>query len=317
MGIRKLLFAALLLPLATAFTQAQDRLKVAVGQIEVWSAVAPVLGEKAGIFKKHGLEIEIFNAAGAGETVQAVISGSADIAVNVGTSGVMRAFQKGAPIRILGANYTGGSDIFWYVRADSPIKSLAEAADKHTISYSSNGSSTHNIVLGFVNDLGVKAKPTATGGPTPTMTAVMSGQIDIGWGSPPLGVKEIEDGQIRVLASGNDLPSVRNQTVRVDVVNANALKDKKDAVARFVKAYRETLDWMYSSPDAIRMYAETIRVPEARARLAVEKFSPRASRQFDEVKDIEGLMRDAVKLKFLDAPLSQAELAEMIRIPPR
>lgn len=317
MGIRKLLFAALLLPFVAGFAQAQDRLKVAVGQIEVWSAVAPVLGEKAGIFRKHGLDIEIFNAAGAGETVQAVISGSADIAVNVGTSGVMRAFQKGAPIRILGANYTGGGDIFWYVRADSPIKSLSEVTDKHTISYSSNGSSTHNIVLGFVNDLGVKAKPTATGGPTPTMTAVMSGQIDIGWGSPPLGVKEIEDGQIRVLASGNDLPSVRNQTVRVDVVNANALKDKKDAVARFVKAYRETLDWMYSSPDAIRMYAETIRVPEARAKLAVEKFSPRASRQFDEIKDIDGLMRDAVKLKFLDAPLSQAELAEMIQIPPR
>ena len=318
MSLRNLFAALLAAPmLLSAPVLAQDTLKVAVGQIEVWSAVGPTLGDKAGIFKKHGLNLEILNAAGAGETVQAVISGSADVAINVGMSGVMRAFQKGAPVRVLGANYTGGGDIFWYVRADSPIKSLKDATAANTISYSTNGSSTHNIVLGFVNDLGVKAKPTSTGAPTPTLTQVMSGQIDIGWGSPPLGVKEIEDGQIRVVASGNDLPSVRNQTVRVDIVNANALRDKKDAILRFVRAYRETLDWMYSDPAAIKMYAEFIRVPEPRAKLAVEKFSPRQARQFDQINDIDGIMRDAVKLKFLEEPLTKAQQVEFIQIPPR
>jgi NitT/TauT family transport system substrate-binding protein len=38
---------------------------------------------------------------GAGETIQAVISGSADIGAGVGAAGVMRAFSKGAPVRIL------------------------------------------------------------------------------------------------------------------------------------------------------------------------------------------------------------------------
>ena len=300
-----------------SYATAQETLKIAVGQIEVWSAVAPVLGDKAGIFKKHGIDVEIFNAQGAGETLQTVISGSADIAINVGVSGVLRAFQKGAPVRVLGANYTGGGDIYWYVRADSPIKTLKDASEKNTIAYSTNGSSTHNIVLGFVSDLGVKAKPTSTGGPTPTMTMVMSSQIDIGWGSPPLGVKEIEAGQIRVLASGNDLPSVRNQTVRVDIVNANVLRDRGDAVLRFVRAYRETLDWMYSDPQAIKMYAEHIRVPEAQAKLAVQNFSPREARQFDRIMDIEGVMRDAVKLKFLDKPLAADQLSELIQIPAR
>jgi NitT/TauT family transport system substrate-binding protein len=312
----RILFVALLL-LFNFSAFAQDSLKVAVGQIEVWSAVGPTLGDTAGIFNKHGLNLEILNAAGAGETVQAVISGSADVAINVGISGVLRAFQKGAPIRILGANYTGGGDIFWYVKADSPIKTLKDATAANTIAYSTNGSSTHNIVLGFVSDLGVKAKPTSTGAPTPTLTAVMSGQIDIGWGSPPLGVKEVEEGQIRVVASGNDLPAVREQTVRVDIVNADALKTKRDAILRFVRAYRETLDWMYADPAAIKLYADFIRVPESRARIAVEKFSPKESRQFDQVKDIDGIMRDAVKLKFLDEPLSKAQQAELIQIPPR
>ena len=38
-------------------------------------------------------------------------------------------------------------------------------------------------------------KPTATGSPANTLTAVMSGQIDIGWSSPPLGVEDLEQGK--------------------------------------------------------------------------------------------------------------------------
>ena len=194
----------------------------------------------------------IFGTAGAGETVQAVISGSADFGVNVGTQGVLRAFAKGAPIRVIGANFTGAGDIYFYVRADSPIKSLKDATDKTTISFSTNGATTHTIVLGYGKELGIKAVPTSTGGMPATLTQVMSGQIDIGWASPPFGLKEIEEGKIRVIASGNDVPSLRAQTIRIEVVNANVLKNRKDAVLRFVAAYRETLDWMYSDPEAIR-----------------------------------------------------------------
>ena len=48
---------------------------------------APILGQNAGIFKKHGITLEIFGTAGAGETVQAVISGSADFGISVGIAG--------------------------------------------------------------------------------------------------------------------------------------------------------------------------------------------------------------------------------------
>jgi NitT/TauT family transport system substrate-binding protein len=85
---------------AASPSSADDSFKVAIGQLEIWSGQAPVLGQKAGIFKKYGIALENFGTAGAGETVQAVISGSADFGVNVGLSGVMRAFAKGAPIRV-------------------------------------------------------------------------------------------------------------------------------------------------------------------------------------------------------------------------
>jgi hypothetical protein len=39
--------------------------------------------------------------------------------------------------------------------------------------------------------------------------------------------------------------------------------------------------------------------------------------QTDEMKDMAGIQRDAVKLKFLDKPLTKEQLAEFIQIPPR
>ena len=309
------LVAPLTLPAAPA--RAQDAFKVAIGQLEIWSGQAPILGQKAGIFKKHGLTLEIFGTAGAGETVQAVISGSSDFGINVGTQGVLRAFAKGAPIRVIGANFTGAGDIFFYVRADSPIRTLKDTTEKHTISYSTGGSTTHNVVLGLGKELGIKAVPTSTGGMPATLTAVMSGQIDIGWGSPPFGLREIEDGKIRVVAGGNDVPSLRSQTIRVEVANANVLKIRRDAALHFVRAFRETLDWMYADPEAIKMYADAIKVPVAIAKTAVEKYQPKEAKQFDRILDIEGIMADAVKHKFLDVPLTKEQIAEFIQIPPR
>src|SRR5499427_6728939 len=145
--------------------RADDELKVAIGQINNWENQAPTLGQDAGIFKKHALVLDNVGTAGAGETLQPVISGSADIGAGVGVAGVMRAFSKGAPVRILLPAFTGTGDLYWYVKADSPIKSLKDATASNTIAYSTSGSSSNNIVVAFVEELGTKAKPTATGGP--------------------------------------------------------------------------------------------------------------------------------------------------------
>ena len=310
---------ALLAPLAFAAAPAaaEDTLKLVIGQINNWENQAPTLGQDAGIFKKHGLVLENVGTQGAGETIQAVISGSADIGAGVGAAGVMRAFSKGAPVRILAPAFTGTGDLFWYVKADSPIKSLKDATASNTIAYSTNGSSSNNIVVAFVNELGAKAKPTATGGPAATLTATMSGQVDIGWAAPPFGLQEIKDGKIRIIAHGSDVPSLRGQTVRTLIVNANALKTKHDAIMRFMDAYREAVDWMYSDPKAVEMYSVKIKRPVPMLKESMAKFQPKEALQTDKFADLDGAIRDAVKLKFLDKPLTKEQIAELLQIPPR
>jgi NitT/TauT family transport system substrate-binding protein len=321
---RLAMLAALLLPAFAAAPAGAgedapkpDTLKVAIGQINNWENQAPTLGQEAGIFRKHGLVLETFATAGAGETLQPVISGSADLGIGVGVAGVLRAFSTGAPVRILAPAFTGTADLFWYVRADSPIKSLADATAQNTIAYSTNGSSSHNIVVAFVDELGLKAKPTPTGTPPATLTAVMSGQIDIGWAAPPIAMQEVKDGRVRLIARGSDVPSLRGQTVRATIINADLLHRRPDLAARFVAAYRDTVDWMYADPQAVEIYARRIDKPAELIRDMIKTFYPKEALQSERMNDIPGIVRDAVKLKYLRSPLTDAQLAELVRTPPR
>ena len=309
------LVVALVLGVGSAL--ADDTLKVVIGQINNWENQAPTLGQDAGIFKKHGIVLENTGTQGAGETIQAVISGSADIGAGVGAAGVMRAFSKGAPVRILAPAFTGTGDLFWYVKADSKIQSLKDATPETTIAYSTNGSSSNNIVVAFVTELGAKAKPTSTGGPAATLTAVMSGQVDIGWAAPPFGLREIKEGKIRIVAKGSDVPSLRGQTVRTLIVNADSLKTKRDAIMRFMDAYRESVDWMYSDPKAVEMYSKKLNQPVELLKESMDKFQPKETLQTDKFADLDGAIADAVKLKFLEQPLTKEQVTELLQIPPR
>ena len=315
MYLRALAFA-ISIALAATPASAADKIKVAIGQIDAWANQIPTLGMQAGIFQKHGIELENFGTQGAGETLQAVISGSADIGIGIGTSGAMRAFVRGAPIRVIAAAYAGTGDQYWYVKPDSPLKTLADATDKNTMSYSTNGATSHAIALAFGKQLGVKAKPIATGGPPATYTMTMTGQVDIGWGVMPFGLKEYQEGKFRIIARGSDVPTMRNQTMRVQVVNLNALKERKDVMLRFMRAYRETLDWMYSNPQAAKLYGEKMKLSEELVILQRDQFNPKAAMLPDRLSDLDLVMEDAVALKFLDKPMTKDELTELFQIPP-
>jgi NitT/TauT family transport system substrate-binding protein len=306
-------FAAVAAGAGTA--SAADVLKVAVGQCGNWDSSPVQLGDGAGIYAKHGLTIEAVCTQGTGETQQAVISGSADIGIGIGTLGALGAFAKGAPIRIISGSATGNAD-FWFVKADSPLKKISDATDQTTIAYSTNGSSTHAVVLGLIRELGLKGKPTATGGPAATLTVALSGQIDIGWTSPPLGFDMLDDGRIRIFARANDVPSLKGQTIRVNTANANSLKARPDVFVRFVRAFGETIDWMYSSdPKALEAYVAFRKTTPRNAIRLRDEFFPKSALDPNTVKGMDGLMAEAANLKYMPRMLTAAELAEFVLVP--
>jgi NitT/TauT family transport system substrate-binding protein len=293
-----------------------DKLKVSVGARGAFDNQVSEVGQQQGVFKKHGLDLEVLYTQGGGETLTTVIAGAVDVGISVGTLGVIGAFAKGAPIRVIGGSMVGAYE-FWYVPASSPIKSMKDTAGK-TVAYSTTGSSTNLMVLGFQELYGVKLKPVATGNPAATLTQVMSGQIDVGHSVPPFGVAELEQGKIRIIARGNDIPALARQTVRFIVVNADALAKKPDAFRRYMQGYREMVDWMFSDdPKAVAAYAKWAGVSESVARRTRDDFILKQNALPDQISGLDAIMADAVTYKFVPAPLTAEQVKTLIQLQPR
>jgi NitT/TauT family transport system substrate-binding protein len=305
-------FSAIVL-LSPAPTQADDLLKVAVAQRGQWDTAITELGERSGIFKKRGIAVEILYTQGGPEAHQAVISGSMDIACGGGIESAIGGFSKGAPVRIIGSAMIGSPDTYWFVVANSPIKSLADASGK-TISYSQNGSSSHTALLALLDQYKVDARPVSTGGHPATLTMAMTGQIDIGRGAAPFGLDLVEEGKIRVIARGSEIKARADQTVRACMANVQALR-RGDAVARFMQGYRDALDWMYTDPAALQMYETFSNVRHELMAKARDQYFPKATLWPDEIRGLDLVLSDALKNKFIARPLTAAEVKEMVQIP--
>src|SRR5258705_1066154 len=216
------------------------------------------------LFNRHELALDIFYTDGGGETQHAVTSNSAQVGIASGFLGAIGVFAKRAPVRIIGGSYTGGAQVFWYVPADSPIKSPQDLAGK-TVAYSSNGSSTHAGVLALQKHYKINFKPTPTGNAAATMTATMSGQVDIGWAGAPFGVAELEAGKTRLIMKSSDAPDFDKQTNPGVIANSDELKARPDVFARYLRGYRDSIAWIYSTPEGVRAYAAFAKLPEATA----------------------------------------------------
>jgi NitT/TauT family transport system substrate-binding protein len=313
---RNLWAGVLMVALTATDVWADDTVKLAIGQRGNWDTSISEVGQRVGIFKKHGLVLEIVYTQGAGETQQAVIAGSVNLGIAAGVMGVLSAYSKGAPVRIISAETTGARDLYWYVKADSPIKSLKDA-DGKVLAYSTSGSSTHGIVTAFMKQYNLNAKPTAMGGPAINLTAVMSGQIDVGWAAPPFGLDQLDKNEIRIIATGNDAEVFKGQTVRLNIANAEYNKTNRDTIVRYMKAYRETIDCLYQDEKCLKTYAEWLNIPEAKAKRTRDDFFPREAVNPDNIVGLDTIVKDAVELKFTTSQLTKEQLADLIQIPAR
>ena len=311
-GLSTVLAALALLVGADRGAWSQETLKVAIPQRGAWDAGVAELGQRGGIFKKHGLDLEILYVQAGPESIQAVIGGSMDIATAAGVSDAVGTFAKGAPIRIIGSEMIGAPDLYWYVPASSPIKKIDDFKGK-TVAFSLTGSSSHAGLLALIAQYKLTAIPTSTGTIAATITQTMTGQVDVGFGAAPFGLDLAEDGKIRIIATGNDVASLRSRTVRVNLTNVNTLQKRRDTIVRFNRAYQETVAWMYSDPAALKHYGEYSNLPE-KIVLRVRELIPKENMATDRVEGIEQIMADAVAGKFIPAPLTSDQLKELLQI---
>ena len=102
--IRTALFTAIFSTWLTGATLADDNLKIAIGQRGGWEQSVSELGQNKGIFKKHGLTLELLYTQGSAETLttskRLVMSRSAGTSLPRAT---MRIFPSSTKFRLNGA----------------------------------------------------------------------------------------------------------------------------------------------------------------------------------------------------------------------
>ena len=102
------------------------------------------------------------------------------------------------------------------------------------------------------------------------------------------------------------------------MANAQFLEKRKDVVARYMQAYRETIAYMYGdNPQVLKDYAAFAGVSEAMAKRVRDEFFPRSLVEPDQIKGLDSLMTDAVELKFISTPLSKEKVAELVQLQPK
>jgi NitT/TauT family transport system substrate-binding protein len=301
---------------SAALAQTQ-KLKVAIPQRGFWDSSWVEFGETAGFFKEAGLEIEAFYTEGGAQTIATVVSGSVDIALSNGILGAISTYVKGGdatPYRVISAEMTGAHELFWYVKADSPYKSLKDMPEGKTVAFSSPGASSHLILLTLLRQTGSKAKPLPVGGAPASYTQTMTGQVDAGWSVVPFRLQDVQEGKIRIIARAGEATELRNQTIRVNLANVGSLKTKRPAIVKFMQVIQKSIDWAYTNPKAIEIFAKNMKVPVSVAKQAVDEFYPKSAMQLGEIRDLERSLKDALDFKMISSPKTPRDIARLFDI---
>lgn len=293
-------------------------LRLSIGHEVLFDVAAfDAVAQAKGFYAAEGVEVtDRQYPSGSGDAVQLLVSDTVDVALGVGMFATFAGVQK-APIDIVSSEWQGYSDIIYYVAANSPVRSLADAAGLR-VATSRPGSSTDALCKALQAQLTATGSPSnecaVIGSPPDIFTAVTTGQIEVGWTTPPFFHDELASGRIRQIGSGDDLDRYRGTTSRVNLANHAVIDSGMAGVQAFFRAYQRAIDFTYDNPDeAAKIWSDAAHVeltPELRDAVFEVYRKDRVA-----LASIDGLgvnLDAATEFGILEEPLSEADVQQRI-----
>ena len=247
-------FLALTLPAA-----AETKIRVGKAQPNQFAFVPTDIGVDAGIFKRHGLDVEISAFGGDAKMMTALTADSIDIALGGGPA--FATIVKGTPMKAVAALANAPNTIMLVVLKDGPIKTVADLKGK-TVSVSTAGSLTYWLTMqlsrgqGWGND-GIKITP--LGAAAAQVAALKTKQIDGVTTDSVTVYKLVEEGSGRILAKFGD--SVKDFHVHVIYASDKLIVGNPEGLKAFLAGWFETIRFMRDNKDkAIEMAAKATAV---------------------------------------------------------
>lgn len=310
-ALKTLVFAAAGLAVATGSALGADKVRLVNSTKVVFESEHPYSALDGGIYKKYGLDVSIIHGEGGAASLQAIITGSQDIVWGNGVLGVLSAYSKGAPVRILGSNIRGVPDLYWYVKYDSPIKSFKDLKEDNEFVYSRPGSTT-DLAANYIKDaLNIPSKLVSVGGPSGSRTQLMSGQVTTGWSVYPLNKGLIREKKIRVIGTGQEAKGLVGVTIRVIAANSNWLDKNRDVAQRFMIAMQEGVTRSYTSEEQLQSYAKRWKLNFEDIKTAGED-TPLEVSSIMPVARLDVINKVALETKKINELLTEEQLKELV-----
>jgi NitT/TauT family transport system substrate-binding protein len=236
--------------------RAQTKLRVGKAIATNFAFLGADVGVASGIFKKHGLELEIVNFKGSAKLQQGLTSNAIDIGLGSGPE--MAFIAKGAPNIAIAALANQPRTIMLVVRKDGPVKTPQDLKGR-TVSCSTAGSLTNWLGRELSNQLGwgpngIKIAP--LGGMAAQTAALKTNQIDGMIVESTTAFKAEEAGFGKILVRFGD----RFKHFHVHVIFArNELAEKHPEIVRaFLAGWFETVKYMLDHKDKTIEVAERV-----------------------------------------------------------
>jgi ABC-type nitrate/sulfonate/bicarbonate transport system substrate-binding protein len=221
---------------------AQTKLRLGKAQANQFAFLPADIGAEAGIFKRHGIDLDISAFAGDAKMVQGLTAGSIDVAL--GGSPSFASIVKGAPMKAV-AVFSGAPNIIMLtVLKDSPLKNPSDLKG-HTVSVSGAGSLTFWLTqqlsrrLGWGDD-GIKITP--LGASEAQIAALMTHQIDGTTTDSVTVEKFVESGNGRILVKfGDFFPDFVSSCI---YASTDLIDKRPDVLRAFLAGWFETIAYM-------------------------------------------------------------------------
>ncbi len=231
-----MLCAALLAEPATAET-----VRVGKAGRDAFSFVPTDIGARAGIFKKHGIEVEISSFGGDARVQQAMTADGIDVGLGSGPG--LAFIVKGSPVKGIAAMADPPLTFALVVRNDGDVKTLDDLKGKKV------GVSTVGSVTGWL--VGETARGRGWGYDGVTMTpvgddasrvaAVKTKAIDGAVVNLSVALNYVQRGEGRILMRFTDLKDFH---VHVIFGTDKAIANKPESLRKFLAGWFETIAFM-------------------------------------------------------------------------
>src|SRR3990170_1474794 len=226
------------------------------------------------IFEKYGLDVEVIMITGSSRSVAALFGGSTQFATGSAT-GPLAAAARGTDIKIIAASYNKFPYAF-VVKPD--IRTPKDLRGKKINILNFGGSNDLALQLAL-KEWGMKLTDIQTiiGGDSPTrLGALMAGRMDATVLSPPHLTIAVKAGY-HILADMGEMSANFPQST-LNVIGSS-LRDHRDRVKRFVRAYAEAIQRIKTDREStMKIFAQRMRVEDLETlKSTYDYFAPRFS----------------------------------------